>query len=461
MCRWLWIALLSVIIGCNRERPPAIPYVGGPDRGQPGETLTFWAVSTDPNRDNIAYLFNWGDESEPIWSAELPSGETMFFKHIYQDTGRFGVTVQTRDEKGNESPLSDPFYLNIQFFGPITPLPPAGPRIAYPDTPLVFITRAGHIRSESVAIEFNWGDNSRTWTEFVPSGESVSLEHIYRAQGKYYITCRAKDRTGNLSPWSLPESILVDFPPLRPPENLRLAPVDGIFVHLSWEPGRNHTAVLYGIWWRPAGSESFILLDTVNGLGYTHNPDGVTGDYTISARFRCEEVFARETISTLPVQTDTIILGELNTTGNAGYGWDLTTFLVNSCSMSDTNAIPFARFYLTDFSPESLNLIYFLASPHLGPDDPGGVVPPGNWHRTWFCNITGNTHLPLPEFDSAYYRNRVELLPGRTDIAVYLPEDYYALLSLLPLPETRMKVISYFQPCHGLRLIYPERKADE
>jgi hypothetical protein len=453
-----WSILVSFILlaGCVREKPPHPPIVGGPDRAQPGETLRLQARTSDPNGDNIAYIFDWGDGSPPEISPEISSGDTMFMYHSYPESGVYPVVVTARDEKGNQSAPSSPFSVEINFFGPLTPSLPIGPPVAYPDTPLVFTTFVRHRFDQPVAVQFDFGDSLSPWTGFYPSGCTVSLTRRFQHRGRFSVRARAKDQTGAISPWSAPAPVLIDFPPLGPPENLRLAARLGIFVRLRWSPGRNHDSVAYAVWFRQADSSQFQLVAITTDSSLVHDPLSTTGDYTVSARFRDAEVFARETVSTIPVFTDTLLLAELNATGAAGYGWDSITFTGLTLSMRDSSAAGLCRCYLTNFSPDSLSLNYFLASARLGPEDPGNVVPPGNWRRIWLANITGNSNAPLPAFDTLTYRDRVLLGTSVTEIAGYLPEGNYALLRVFPAAGCRFRLVSWYQPVKDLRLIYPQ-----
>ncbi|MCX7731704.1 MAG: PKD domain-containing protein [candidate division WOR-3 bacterium] len=454
------VIVAILLAGCYREGPPRMPSAGGPDSGQPQETLRFFAVATDPNRDNISYLFNWGDGSKPEWSAELASGDTMFMAHVYQESGFYLVQVRARDEKGNESEPALPVPVAISFFGPLVPSRPAGPEVAWPDTPLVFTTVVRHRSNDSVAVQFAFGDSLTAWSGFLPSGATVAVSRSFRSRGVFSVRCRAKDKAGIISPWSEPALVQIDFPPVKPPLNLRLAQHLGLYVRLRWDRNGNHDSVRYCIWFRQADSFRFRLVDSTLSTSFLHDPFYTTGDYTVSARFRSEELFSPETVSTIAVFTDTLTLSELNCAGEAGYGWDSISLTGRMVSMRNPVSDRICAFYLTDFSPESLSLNYFLASPHLGPDDPGGLVPPAAWRRTWLVNVTGSGSTPLPPFDTLLYRDRILLNAGTTEIAVWLPSDNYALVKVLPTRTCRFDVLTWYQRVPGLRLLYPVQKSD-
>ncbi len=443
--------------GCFGERPPSVPRVNGPDGGRPGDTLQFRAWGRDPDGDNLAYLCDWGDGAALVWSAQLPSGDTLFRFHVYADSGEFSVKVRCRDASGLESGWSNPFRTTIGFPGPVTPDRPEGPGQGIQDLFLQFSATAVHVRGDSVTLQFDWGDTLGTWGGFVESGGMASDSHAFAVPGTCTVRARARDREGNLSLWSEPETVVVVARPLEPPTGLTLSASGGINVRLDWEIGGNSDSVEYTVWFRPAGSGEFGPIRTVSESSLLHVPDGFTGDYTVATRAGDEQLFAAETVSTLPVFTDTTVLWELNAAGAGGYGWDTVTGEAGCYSMPDSATASAVDCYHTDFGPGWNGPGYFIASPHLGPDDPGGVVPPGAWSRSWLLGLWGNTKT-LPECDSLLYEDRVDISTWERYLAVYTAGGYYALLkSVYPDPgEGTVRVISWFQKVRGLRLVMDE-----
>ncbi|MEO0085023.1 MAG: hypothetical protein ABIK37_00135 [candidate division WOR-3 bacterium] len=451
----LMLAMLVAAGGCSRPTPPSVPELGGPGAGQPGETLHFRVRSTDRNGGNLCYLCDWGDNTPARWGAELAAGETMLLSHVFEAAGGYEVRAKARDETGLESGWSGKLALSVAFVGPERPAQPEGPTQVWPDTVWVFESTAGHVADESVSIQFDWGDGLGRWSVSGPPGSPVQDTHTFKVTGDYEVRARGRDAKGNVSPWSIPLSVAVVPRPVEPPSGLRLSQSSGVYVRVRWNPGRNSDSTRYVVWFRSLDSSRFTAIDSVVGLACLHDPIGATGEYTVSARLGGSEVFSAETVSTVPLRTDTVIVFELNAAGMSGYGWDSLTRRGRLLPMTDTALAGMTAWYLTDLSPGHSGPGYYLASPHVGPDDPGGIVPPGTWPRTGLLRIWGSSQEPLPEFDTLLYQDRTQVGSAVSDVAVYVSGGHYALVRTFE-PDMglgKCPVVTWFQPVRGLRLI--------
>ncbi len=436
-----------------------MPSVTGPESGQPGDTLAFCAVSQDCNRRELSYMFDWGDGTPTMWGPTLPAGDTLRQQHVYSDSGRCQVRVRTRNDLQLESNWSEGFPVVIRYLGPLTPNRPQGPSEAYSDTTVIFTTSAGHVRGESVSVQFDWGDTLGDWSDYAAPSAEIAQSHTYRRLGSYSIRARARDRAGNISPWSANGNLLVLRRPLEPPSRLRLSASAGVLVRLSWDRGRNPDSTQYRVWFRPQWSRDFSVVGITYGSQTVHDPAGETGDYFLSASYQNEELLGADTLSTIPVFSDTVILVELNAGELAGYGWDSLTRNGRTGTMRDSSQAGLVDLYLTDLTPGYLGSGYYLASPSFGPGDPGGVVPPGRWRETRMVGVIGSPQEPLPEFDSLYYQRVVDVSSFISHVAVYTQEGYYALVTTYGPDPNRgtIPLQSWFQRVRGLRLIrHPE-----
>ncbi|MCX7785499.1 MAG: PQQ-binding-like beta-propeller repeat protein [candidate division WOR-3 bacterium] len=75
--------------------------------------IDFTVQTTDPDKDKIAYQFDWGDGNFSAWSEFTHSGYVYSEKYQYKSIGTFYVRVRVKDEKGNISDWSSSQVLTI------------------------------------------------------------------------------------------------------------------------------------------------------------------------------------------------------------------------------------------------------------------------------------------------------------------------------------------------------------
>jgi len=92
--------------------PPETPTLQGPTQGIAGIEYTFSANTTDPNGDDLYYMFDWGDGSNTTWLGPYPSGITVMANHSW-NAGIYNVKVKAKDENGAESNWSLPIGITI------------------------------------------------------------------------------------------------------------------------------------------------------------------------------------------------------------------------------------------------------------------------------------------------------------------------------------------------------------
>jgi hypothetical protein len=91
--RWgTWIGEISFNL------PPYIPDgPEGPDEGVQGIEYTFTGITSDPEGEQVYYLFNWGDENDSGWIGPFNSGEMGSASYIWENIGDFPVTMKAKD----------------------------------------------------------------------------------------------------------------------------------------------------------------------------------------------------------------------------------------------------------------------------------------------------------------------------------------------------------------------------
>ncbi len=106
------------------NQPPAKPEPPkGNESGLPGEDIEYRIVKTsDPERDKISYMFDWGDDTQSPWLYKTMGA--IKSPHNWTERGTYDVRVKARDMYGAESEWSDPLVVSmpktksISYFNP-------------------------------------------------------------------------------------------------------------------------------------------------------------------------------------------------------------------------------------------------------------------------------------------------------------------------------------------------------
>ena len=94
--------------------PPVRPSIpNGPTEGIINVEYTFSSATTDPNGDQIYYMFSWGDGTQSDWLGPYTSGNTVSAQHSWPDTGAYEVRAKAKDVNQAESQFSDSLSITI------------------------------------------------------------------------------------------------------------------------------------------------------------------------------------------------------------------------------------------------------------------------------------------------------------------------------------------------------------
>jgi hypothetical protein len=85
----------GVIVKVNH--PPSSPDVGGDNFGKVGQELTLNAAATDPDGDEILYMFDWGDGTYSSWLGPNPSGQEIIATNSWDSPGIYNVKAKAKD----------------------------------------------------------------------------------------------------------------------------------------------------------------------------------------------------------------------------------------------------------------------------------------------------------------------------------------------------------------------------
>ena len=223
----------------QQNLPPNTPTVPvGPTSGTVGEEIDFSTSAVDPNGDDVAIRFDWGDGIISNWSTYVPSGQTVTMSHTWSTPGTYYVKAQAKDVNGAISDWSAGHEVVITHANnpPNAPSTPSGPDNVQVGEDVTFTTSTLDPDGDNVAIRFSWGDGDTSdWSSYVPSGQSVSMSHTYTTAGTYYVKAQAKDVNGATSGWSSGHKIVVLETQNIFVENFDSYPVGGIPDTTVWD----------------------------------------------------------------------------------------------------------------------------------------------------------------------------------------------------------------------------------
>lgn len=115
--------ITSAIISQQNDPPvkPSVP--SGKTSGKAGTEYTYTSSTTDPEGDDLYYLWSWGDGTDSGWLGPYSNGETSSASHTWDEQSSYEIKVKAKDTNGGESEWSDPLPIsmprNIQSENPL------------------------------------------------------------------------------------------------------------------------------------------------------------------------------------------------------------------------------------------------------------------------------------------------------------------------------------------------------
>jgi len=104
---------LTVVISDVNNPPNQPSKPTGPSNGKTGITYTYSSSTTDPEGENIYYLFDWGDGTNSGWTGPFTSGSAATEGHSWSSQGTFPVKVKAKDIHDQESPWSESLSVSV------------------------------------------------------------------------------------------------------------------------------------------------------------------------------------------------------------------------------------------------------------------------------------------------------------------------------------------------------------
>ena len=98
----------------SKSRPPARPETPqGPPTGKIGIDYVYSSITSDPDGDQLVYLFDWGDGSLSSWIGPYESGVSVTVSHNWTKNGNYEIRVMAKDDHGVMSEWSEPLTIRM------------------------------------------------------------------------------------------------------------------------------------------------------------------------------------------------------------------------------------------------------------------------------------------------------------------------------------------------------------
>jgi outer membrane protein assembly factor BamB len=165
---------------------------------------------------------------------------------------------------------------------PDAPSMPVGPTVVAEDSTASFSSAATDPDADSVSIRFDWGDGDTSeWSNWVASGDTVTMSHLWADTGTFQLKTQAKDRQDSTSAWSatLSISITPNRPPNTPavPSGPSAAPKDSTCLFTTSAPDPDGDSVSYRFAWGNGDTSAWggwTLSGSPGGAGYAYLRSG-------------------------------------------------------------------------------------------------------------------------------------------------------------------------------------------
>jgi hypothetical protein len=105
------IAELPVIT----NEPPLTPSrPSGSSSGKPDVLLKFSTSTTDPEGNQVFYMWDWGDGNQSVWMGAYESGQENKASWTYIEPGTYSIKVKAKDTENGESDWSEPLTITVK-----------------------------------------------------------------------------------------------------------------------------------------------------------------------------------------------------------------------------------------------------------------------------------------------------------------------------------------------------------
>jgi len=168
------------------------------------QEYSFTSSTTDPNNDNIYYLFDWADGTNSGWLGPFTSGHVTTAAHTWTVLGNYSVKVKARDVWGAGSIWSEPLTVMITDNQPPNAPTITGPSQGKPGNQYLYNFVTADPQTQNIYYFIDWGDNTTSdWLGPYLSGTEIHVTHSWTTRGTYTVKAKAKDILTAESDWGV------------------------------------------------------------------------------------------------------------------------------------------------------------------------------------------------------------------------------------------------------------------
>ncbi len=113
----IWVNATDPTVTTQQQNvPPNKPNTpSGNNSGKIKTLYTYTTSTTDPNGDQVYYLWDWGDGSQSDWLGPYNSGIITNTMHKWTIKGSYSIKVKAKDIYGKESVWSEPLPITMPY----------------------------------------------------------------------------------------------------------------------------------------------------------------------------------------------------------------------------------------------------------------------------------------------------------------------------------------------------------
>jgi len=110
---WWNSPIIHITVLTDNEAPNKPERPSGEDKGKVGQTYKYTTSATDPDNDQLYYMWDWGDGNFSEWIGPYQSGALASAQKSWSVKGDYSIKVKAKDMSGVESDWSDPLSITM------------------------------------------------------------------------------------------------------------------------------------------------------------------------------------------------------------------------------------------------------------------------------------------------------------------------------------------------------------